>query len=412
MPKSCCVVSCTNNVNSRPDLQFYILPAKKAQRKLWLTAINRVRTDELGNPIKGTLWSPKSKHHYVCSEHFISGKRELASSHPDYVLSVFKVLICGKKVASPHRSMSRFNRRFKRLHKRPVIRKKLVTDLETEKAKTENISTTNENIENLDDIEDLNSPLELENMQSPESESTISLASPISVSEREELYREMDNLRAENRKLRANLPVDLSVASIRRNPGKCLMLTRLRFEVFETLLTYLCTESERKPTRLKAEDQILLTIIKLKHNMSFDMLCYIVNISHSTAVEYFWTWVDVMYKKLRGMIRMSDRDNIFKTIPSVFKVKFPRLTSIIDCFEIFVESPASLLARAQLYSQYKKHCTIKVLISCTPLGAINFISKCYGGRASDVQITRESGFHLSKYHMPSDPCRQRFYLER
>ncbi|XP_057299815.1 uncharacterized protein LOC130630355 [Hydractinia symbiolongicarpus] len=99
---------------------------------------------------------------------------------------------------------------------------------------------------------------------------------------------------------------------------------------------------------------------------------------------------------------MSDRDNIFKTIPSVFKVKFPRLTSIIDCFEIFVESPASLLARAQLYSQYKKHCTIKVLISCTPLGAINFISKCYGGRASDVQITRESGFHLSKYHMPSD----------
>ncbi|XP_057292558.1 THAP domain-containing protein 11-like [Hydractinia symbiolongicarpus] len=102
MPKNCCVVSCTNNVNSRPDLQFYILTAKKAQRKLWLTAINRVRTDELGNPIKGTLWSPKSKHHYVCSEHFISGKRELALSHPDYVPSVFKVLSCGKKVASPH----------------------------------------------------------------------------------------------------------------------------------------------------------------------------------------------------------------------------------------------------------------------------------------------------------------------
>ena len=55
-----------------------------------------------------------------------------------------------------------------------------------------------------------------------------------------------------------------------------------------------------------------------------------------------------------------------------------------------------------MYSQYKKHCTIKVLVSCTPLGAINYISKCYGGRASDIQITRKSGFTTSKYHMPGD----------
>ena len=42
------------------------------------------------------------------------------------------------------------------------------------------------------------------------------------------------------------------------------------------------------------------------------------------------------------------------------------------------------------------------MISCTPLGAVNFLSQCWGGRVSDNQIVRDSNFHLSKYHMPGD----------
>ena len=68
----------------------------------------------------------------------------------------------------------------------------------------------------------------------------------------------------------------------------------------------------------------------------------------------------------------------------------------------FVKLPSSLMARAELCSHYKRLWTIKVLISCIPLGAINHISKCYGGKASDIQITRESGFATSQYHMPAD----------
>ena len=99
---------------------------------------------------------------------------------------------------------------------------------------------------------------------------------------------------------------------------------------------------------------------------------------------------------------MTDRDHIFDTIPTVFKSTFTRFTSIIGCFEIFIESPRNLLARAQCFSQYKRHCTIKVFISCTPLGAINFLSKCWGGRASDIQIVRDSEFTTLKYHWPGD----------
>ena len=39
---------------------------------------------------------------------------------------------------------------------------------------------------------------------------------------------------------------------------------------------------------------------------------------------------------------MADRENIYRTIPPELKKKFPRLTSIIDCFEIFIESPRDL----------------------------------------------------------------------
>ena len=109
-----------------------------------------------------------------------------------------------------------------------------------------------------------------------------------------------------------------------------------------------------------------------------------------------------MYATLKQLIQMADRDHIFDAIPAAFKSKFPRLTSIIDCFKIFIESPRNLLARAQCFSQYKRHCTIKVFISCTPLGAINFLSKCWGGRASDIQIVRDTEFTTLKYHWPGD----------
>ena len=80
-----------------------------------------------------------------------------------------------------------------------------------------------------------------------------------------------------------------------------------------------------------------------------------------------------MYIKSKFLIRMKDHNYAYDNIPNVFKLKFPRLTSIIDCFKIFVELPSSLMARVQLYSQFKRHCTNKVLISFTPLAAINYI---------------------------------------
>ena len=50
----------------------------------------------------------------------------------------------------------------------------------------------------------------------------------------------------------------------------------------------------------------------------------------------------------------------------------------------------SLTARAQTWSNYKKHNTVKYLIGITPQGSILFISKGWGGRVSNVHLTEHS----------------------
>jgi hypothetical protein len=58
---------------------------------------------------------------------------------------------------------------------------------------------------------------------------------------------------------------------------------------------------------------------------------------------------------------------------------------------MFIETPKDPKLKAATRSDYKHHQTLKVLVSIMPCGAFNFISEGWGGRASDVAVTRESG---------------------
>lgn len=44
------------------------------------------------------------------------------------------------------------------------------------------------------------------------------------------------------------------------------------------------------------------------------------------------------------------------------------------------------------WSEYKHHTTVKFLIGISPTGLIMYVSPCYGGRASDKHIVKDSGF--------------------
>ena len=77
-----------------------------------------------------------------------------------------------------------------------------------------------------------------------------------------------------------------------------------------------------------------------------------------------------------------------------------KVTSIIDCFELFIEKPSNLLAKSCTWSQYKHYNTAKYLIAITPQGIVSFVSNGWGGRVSDKYIVENSGY--LQYLLPRD----------
>ena len=98
-----------------------------------------------------------------------------------------------------------------------------------------------------------------------------------------------------------------------------------------------------------------------------------------------------MSDKLGPLIMWLPRETIRATLPSSFK-DFKKTTCIIDCAETFIQRPINLKDRAETYSSYKGHNTAKYLVGISPHGQIMFVSRSYGGRASDKFIVNDCGF--------------------
>ena len=67
---------------------------------------------------------------------------------------------------------------------------------------------------------------------------------------------------------------------------------------------------------------------------------------------------------------------------------------IIDASEVKIEMPSNTRANVLCWSSYKHHHTVKFLVGIAPDGTITFISKAYGGRITDGQLTTDCGILL------------------
>ena len=136
----------------------------------------------------------------------------------------------------------------------------------------------------------------------------------------------------------------------------------------------------------------MILLIRLRQNLSLEDLAYRFGVSKSTVSRKFLQMLDIAVVRLSFLIKWPERDELRKTMPTSFRQHFgTKVTVVIDCFEVFIEKPLSLLARAQTFSNYKHHNTVKFLIGIAPQGVITYISKAWGGRASDKYITENSG---------------------
>lgn len=126
----------------------------------------------------------------------------------------------------------------------------------------------------------------------------------------------------------------------------------------------------RKSLTLDKFQEFVIVLMKLRL-VPFQDLAYRFTISVSTASMIFPSRIRIMDAGLSPLVYWPERYQLWHTMPMCFRYSFgKKVTVIIDRFEVFIEKPSNLLARAQTFSLYKHHNTIKILIDITPQGTI------------------------------------------
>ncbi|CAH3177577.1 unnamed protein product, partial [Porites lobata] len=165
------------------------------------------------------------------------------------------------------------------------------------------------------------------------------------------------------------------------------------YEVLLVTFEHVAPYVTRRTQSLDRFQEFVLVLMKLRLNVPLQDLAYRFNISLTTASRIFSSWMVVLDAKLSALVFWPEREQLWNTMPVCFQYAFgKKVTVVIDCFELFIERPSNLLARAQTFSSHKHRNTIKILIGISPQGSICFVSEAWGGRTSDKYLTENCGF--------------------
>ena len=118
--------------------------------------------------------------------------------------------------------------------------------------------------------------------------------------------------------------------------------TRLSFytglpgNIVDALAELVCPSLMQKSSLVPFQ-QLILTLVKLRLGLSQADLGYRFQTSQSMVSHIFCLSINVMFERLRWLIKWPERDAVKKTMPMAFRKHCLKCTVIIDCFEVFIE---------------------------------------------------------------------------
>ena len=393
MGKSCCAVGCTNRYRKGSGVHFYRFPDDKERRAKWIAAVARKN------------WEP-TEHSWICSAHFVSGAKDNNPLSPDYVPSVFSYIKSPVK-----RKLEEGMKRFERVSQAKKRRVETGNKLEAARSLLK-LSDTGNGVTFCEPHSGVFTMTDLAMNDLKELEvDRVKLSDSLQAVCREnlQLIEENKNLTIECAALRdKNQALELENEQLRSYQSSALTDQEPFGEtVFEghnekvkyytglpnykTLISvYKFASSGIVPgnrSSLSLFQRFIMVLIKLRLNLGDQDLAYRFNVDQSTVTRHIQKWIEILYVRLGPLVKWPDRSELLRTMPMSFRRSYGKCIIIIDCFEVFIERPTNLMARAQTWSNYKHHNTVKFLIGISPQGAVTYISKAWGGRVSDVHLT-------------------------
>ena len=147
-----------------------------------------------------------------------------------------------------------------------------------------------------------------------------------------------------------------------------------------------------KVESIKFEDQIFITLMKLRQNYTNLHLAQLFSCSVSTIANIVTTFTHVLHSIFFQDIMTSipSRDKNKLCAPSSFS-QFTSCRIVIDCTDVEVAAPGLMSQQNATYSSYRGMNSFKVIVGVAPNAVITFVSRLYPGSISDKAIVQQSG---------------------
>ncbi|XP_036006874.1 uncharacterized protein LOC118567034 [Fundulus heteroclitus] len=347
MVKTCLMVGCTARGGGE-QRSFFRLPAvianqcektkqlSEQRRRLWLTRISRADLDGV-----------KLEYARVCGAHFVTGKPAALfdCDNPDWAPS----LLLGHSKVKPASDLtaSRKERVQQRAHKR-----KLYDAAESLISLSKSFKPNKDlEISGVEPLPDTDETLTAE-------PNSVACQTDISMSLIDDMQSELNRLTQENMELRIKVEEStVCQRTFENDDGKVKFYTGLpSFTLLMLLFNYISDELICGPSScLNKFQQMVLTLMRLRLNLSVQDIAYHFNVSCPTVSRTFSHVINVMYHNIGFLVKWPSREALFESTPMEFRKQYGvRVSAIIDCFEVFTDRPTGLMAQAQTWSNYSQ----------------------------------------------------------